>query len=247
MSASLPAVTADVAAELAPGGVLRAGLNVGNPVIVQRDEEDGTLGGIGPALARELARSAGARVAFTTYETAGKLAHAVREHAWDVAFLAIDPERAVDIAFTPAYVHIEGTYLVPEDSPLGLGDFDRSGLTIAVGLKTAYDLHLTRHLKHATLVREATSKEAIDTFLAGRVDAVAGVRQPLEATAARVPGLRVIDGHFMVIRQAAGVPKGRRAAHRYVSAFIEHAKGSGFAAQALRDSGVEGAAIAPPA
>jgi polar amino acid transport system substrate-binding protein len=245
VSAPFPSVTADVASELAPGGVLRAGLNLGNPVIVQRDD-DGALGGIGPSLARELARHVGARVAFSTYETAGKLAEAVREHAWDVAFLAIDPERAVDIAFTGAYVHIEGTYLVAEDSPLELEDFDRGGVTIAVGLKTAYDLHLTRTLRHATLVREATSKEAIDAFLAGRVDAVAGVRQPLEATAARIPGLRVIDGHFMVIRQAAGVPKGRSGAHRYVSAFIEHAKRSGFAAQALRDSGVEGAAIAPP-
>ena len=245
MNAALAPPTADVAAELAPGGVLRAGLNLGNPVIVQRDDE-GALGGIGPSLARELARQLGARVRFTTYETAGQLAHAVRENAWDLAFLAIDPERAVDIAFTPAYVHIEGTYLVAEDSPLALEDFDRAGLRIAVGLKTAYDLHLTRQLKHATLVREATSKEAIDAFLARRVDAVAGIRQPLEATASRVPGLRVIDGHFMVIRQAAGVPKGRRAAHRYASAFIEHAKGSGFAEQALRDSGVEGAAIAPP-
>jgi polar amino acid transport system substrate-binding protein len=247
MIATLPPPSAEVAAELAPKGVLRAGVNLGNPVIVQRDE-GGEITGIAAALARELAHRLDARLDFVAFASAGKLAESVRSDAWDVGFLAIDPERAVEIAFTAPYVHIEGTYLVAEGSPLArVEDFDREGLRIAVGLKTAYDLHLSRELRRATLVREATWKEAIDAFLARRVDAVAGVRQPLAAAAARTPGLRVIDGHFMVIRQAAAVPKGRGAAHRYLSAFIEDVKASGFAKRALRDSGVEGAAIAPTA
>jgi polar amino acid transport system substrate-binding protein len=244
---ALPPVNDALRAQLAPGGILRAGVNLGNPVIVQQ-ESGGEFVGIGPSLARELAQRLGARVAFVPYETAGKLAEAVRQSAWDVAFLAIDPERATEIDFSAAYVHIEGTYLVRSDSPLArIEDVDREGVRIAVGLKTAYDLYLSRHLKHAKVLREATSKEAIEAFLRQRLDAVAGVKQQLVAAAARLDGVRVLDGHFMVIRQAAGVPRGREAAHRFVCAFIEDAKASGFAAAALRESGVEGAAVAPPA
>jgi polar amino acid transport system substrate-binding protein len=235
-----------IRAELAPSGVLRAGINLGNPVIAQPGIDGGGPRGVGPALARELANRIGTPITFTTYETAGKLADAVKAGAWDVAFLAIDPERAADIDFTDAYVHIEGTYMVRGDSPLGtIADVDRDGVQVAVGLKTAYDLFLSRHLKHAQLVRSPTSKTAIAQFLAGNIDAVAGVKQPLVAVAAKTPGLRVMEGSFMVIRQASGVPRGRALARDYVAAFIEEAKRSGFVADALKASGVE-ASVAPP-
>lgn len=232
--------------EFAPTGVLRAGINLGNPVIAQADPAGGEPRGVGPALARGLAARLGMQVAFTTYETAGKLADAVTQGAWDVAFLAIDPERAKEIAFTDAYVHIEGTYMVRADSPLRrVHDVDREGVRVAVGLKTAYDLFLTRNLKHAQLIRSASSKTAIAQFVAEGLDAAAGVRQPLVAAAATTPGLRVMDDSFMVIRQAAAVPKGRPEALAYLDRFIEDAKASGFVARALDESGVE-AALAPP-
>ena len=231
--------------EFTPRGKLRAGLNLGNPVIVQRDAGSGELRGVGPALARELARRLGVEVEFTTYETAGKLADAVRQDAWDVAFLAIDPERAKDIDFTDAYVHIEGTYMVRADSPLmKVEEVDRPGTRVAVGLKTAYDLYLTRNLKNAELVRSGSSKAAIAQFEAESLDAVAGVKQPLVRAAAAAPGLRVMDGNFMVIRQAAAVPRGRAAARDYLASMVEECKANGFVARALSESGVE-AAIAP--
>ncbi|HET7729943.1 MAG TPA: transporter substrate-binding domain-containing protein [Usitatibacter sp.] len=234
----------DLKKDFAPGGVLRAGINLGNPVIAQPGA-GGEPGGVGPALARELARRLGLPIRFTTYETAGKLAAAVKEGAWDVGFLAIDPERAQEIDFTDAYVDIEGTYMVRDDSPLRrIGDVDRAGIRIAVGLKTAYDLYLTREIRNATLVRSASSRAAIAQFLAERLDVVAGVKQPLLAAAAANPGLRVMDGNFMVIRQAAAVPRGRKAAKEYLAAFIEEAKSSGFVARALRDSGVEASVAA---
>jgi polar amino acid transport system substrate-binding protein len=237
----------DLLAEFAPTGVLRAGINLGNPVIAQPGEDGGEPRGVGPALAREVARRLGVPIGFLTYDTAGKLADAVKQGAWDVAFLAIDPERAADIDFTGAYVHIEGTYLVRENSPLVMpGDVDRKGVRVAVGLKTAYDLFLSRHLKQAELVRSATSKTAIEQFLRDGLDAAAGVRQPLQSVVAKQGGLRVMEQSFMVIRQASGVPRGRRAAHAWLSAFIEDAKASGFVARALKESGVE-ATIAPPA
>ncbi|HUP30606.1 MAG TPA: ABC transporter substrate-binding protein, partial [Usitatibacter sp.] len=212
-------------AQFAPSGVLRAGINLGNPVIAQAGADGGEPNGVGPALARELARRLGLPIAFTTYETAGKLAGAVKEGAWDVAFLAIDPERAQDIDFTDAYVDIEGTYMVRADSPLKrIDEVDRQGIRVAVGLKTAYDLYLSRELKHAELVRSASSKAAIVQFLEEKLDVVAGVKQPLVAKAASTPGLRVMEGNFMVIRQAAAVPRGRSAAKEYFARFIEEMK-----------------------
>ena len=233
-------------AEFAPTGVLRAGINLGNPVIAQRDPQAGDPRGVGPGLARELAGRLGVPIRFVTFETAGKLADAAKEGAWDVAFLAIDPVRAIEIEFTGAYVNIEGTYMVPAESPLReIGDLDRAGLRIAVGLKTAYDLYLTRELKRAELVRAASSAAAIDLFLKGGLDAVAGVRQPLAAAAAVHPNLRVLATSFMVIRQAAGLPKGRPAAARYLTEFIEEAKASGLVARALTESGVADVSVAP--
>jgi polar amino acid transport system substrate-binding protein len=231
--------------EFAPTGVLRAGINLGNPVIAQRDAAGGEPRGVGPELARALAKRLELPIAFTTYETAGKLADAVKEGAWDVGFLAIDPERAKDIDFTDAYVDIEGTYMVREDSALRrVDEVDRAGTKIAVGLKTAYDLYLTRAIKHAELVRSESSRAAIAQFLGEGIDVVAGVKQPLVAAAAKSPGLRVMDGNFMVIRQAAAVPRGRSGARDYFAAFIEEMKASGFVAKALKDSGVEASVAA---
>jgi polar amino acid transport system substrate-binding protein len=233
--------------EIAPSGTLRAGVNFGNLAIAQQDPAGGPPRGVGPELARELARRLGVGIQYVTYDSAGKMADAVKQGAWDVAMLAGDPERANEIEFSAPYVLIEGTYLVRGDSPFKrVEDFDRPGVRIAVGLKTGYDLYLTRVLKNAELVRSSTSQSAIDDFLAGKVDAAAGVKTTLMAAAARSPGARVIDGSFMVIAQASGVPKGRPAAARYLREFIEDAKSSGFVAQALKQSGVSDATVAPP-
>ena len=239
--------TKELVAQMAPSGTLRVGINLGNPVIAQKGEGPEPKG-VGPALGREVARRLGVPVGFTTYETAGKLADAVKAGAWDVAFLAIDPARAEDIDFTAAYVHIEGTYLVREDSPYrAVADLDREGVRIAVGLKTAYDLYLTREIRHATLVRGPTSIAAIEQFVNDRLEAAAGVRQPLGKFAAANPGHRVLDESFMVIRQASGVPRGRPLARAFLAEFIEEAKRGGFVAKALAESGVGEVTIAPAA
>ena len=232
--------------ELAPSGTLRIGINLGNPVIAQRDPGGGDPKGVGSALGRELARRAGFPVKFVTYETAGLMADAVKKDEWDVAFLAIDPARATDIGFTEAYVLIEGAYMVPEGSPIRSNeDVDQPGKRIAVGLKTAYDLYLTREIKRAELVRSESSKAAIAQYLAGGIDVVAGVRQPLAAAAKSNPGHRVLPESFMVIRQASGVPKARAEALAYLAEFIVEAKKSGFVENALKESGQLDVTVAP--
>jgi polar amino acid transport system substrate-binding protein len=247
-----PAPTATVSSELrkefAPSGTLIAGVNFGNPVIAQQDKAGGDPRGVGPELARELARRLGVPIRYVVYDTAGKMANAGKQGAWDVAMLAVDPARAQDIAFSAPYVLIEGTYMVRADSSLRrVEDFDRKGLRISVALKSAYDLYLTRELKQAEIVRVATSQAAIDDFLAGKVDVVAGVRQPLNSTAKKTPGLRVIEGSYMSIGQASGVPKARTRAAAYLHDFIEEMKASGFVARKLQESGITDAKVAPPA
>jgi polar amino acid transport system substrate-binding protein len=235
-------------AELAPGGTLRAAINFGNPVLAQKDPATGMPRGISVDLAHELARRLGVAVELVQFDAAGKVFAAAKEGRWDVAFLAIDPERTTEIAFTAPYVLIEGTYLVRADSPLrGIDDVDRPGVRVAVGNKSAYDLYLARTLRNAQLVRAPTSQASIKLFLSDRLDAAAGVRQPLMQFAASRPDLRVLDGRFMAIEQAMGTPKRNLAGTRYLQAFVEEMKASGFVAQGLARSGQREAAVAPPA
>lgn len=237
---------ASLAREFAPTGVLRVGLNYGNPVVVQKDPGGGPPRGVGPDLARELARRLNVPVTYVTYDTAGRMADAVKQGAWDIAFLARDPGRASDIDFSAPYMLIEGTYLVRADSPFStVDDLDRAGARIAVGEKSAYDLFLSRNLEQATLVRFPTGSVAMERFRAENLDAAAGVRQPLAAFAKDDPSLRVMPTSFMAIGQASGVPRGRANAAAYLHRFIEDAKAGGFVARALAASN-QNATVAPP-
>ncbi|MGP0092891.1 MAG: ABC transporter substrate-binding protein [Xanthobacteraceae bacterium] len=238
----------NVVTELAPSGRLRAAINFGNPVLAQKDAATGEPRGVSAALARELAQRLGVPIEFVTFDTAGKVFDALQANAWDVAFLAIDPVRAAGIDFTAPYVLIEGIYVVPSSSALRtVEDVDRDGVRIAVGRGSAYDLYLTRAIKRATLVREPSSAAALDAFLQDRLEAAAGVKQPVVAFAKAHPDVRVIPGRFMSIEQAMGTPKGRAAGARYLRAFVEEMKSSGFVAKALELSGQSDAAVAPPA
>ncbi|MGD0263882.1 MAG: ABC transporter substrate-binding protein [Candidatus Methylomirabilota bacterium] len=244
----MPPAPADAIRELAPTGKLRAAINFGNPVLAQRDPATGEPRGATAALARELARRLGVPIEFVPYDAAGQVTAAARSGVWDIAFLAIDPARAVDIAFTPPYVLIEGTYLVRDESPLrAIDEFDREGVRIAVGDGSAYHLYLKRTLKKATLVAVRTSSDNVNYFLAERLEAAAGAKQPLVRFAAENPGVRVIEGRFMVIEQAMGTPQGRPEGARYLREYIEEMKASGFVARELERSGQTDAVVAPPA
>jgi polar amino acid transport system substrate-binding protein len=246
------AVTDAVRKDLAPTGTLRAAINYGNGVLAQRGANDQEAKGISADLARELAKRLGVPLRFVGFDAAGQVFDALatknETKAWDIAFLAIEPVRAAEIAFTAPYVLIEGTYMVHKDSPLKeVGDVDKPGIRIAVGPKSAYDLYLSRTLKNAQLVRaEIGGGEAmIKLFLRDHLDAAAGVRQPLEDYAATDPNMRVMSGKFQEIRQAMGTPQGRPAGAAYLKAFVEEMKASGFVAAALARSGQK-ATIAPP-
>lgn len=240
------AIAPEIVREIAPQGKLRAAINFGNPVLAQKDATTGEPRGVSADLSRELARRLGVPVEFVLFESAGKVADAATAGVWDISFLAIDPVRANEIAFTAPYVVIEGTYMVPATSSLrSLEEVDRDGVRIAVGKGSAYDLYLTRTIKKAQLVRAPTSPTVIDVFRDQKLEAAAGVRQQLIAFASNQPDLRVMDGHFMVIEQAIGMPKGRGKALEFLKSFVEESKTSGFVADALARSNQRDAVVAP--
>jgi polar amino acid transport system substrate-binding protein len=228
--------------ELAPTGTLRVGINLGNVVLAQGTPD--APRGVTVDLARELGKRLGVPVAITTVDAARKSFEALKAGEVDVIFLAIEPARAAEIEFTSPYVLIEGVYIVPQDSPLkSNADVDAAGVTVGVKKGSAYDLFLTRTLKHAEIVR---GDEGIDIFIKDKLSAGAGVKQPVTAYAKAHPEVRLLDGRFMEIQQAMGVAKGRLAAAHYLRSFIEEMKASGFVADALRRSGQADATIAPP-
>src|SRR3989304_3822225 len=234
--------------DIAPTGKLRVGINYGNPVLAPRDAVSGELRGVAVDLALELGRRVGVPTDLVAFESAGKMFDAVKASAWDVAFLAIDPGRADQISFTAPYIEIEGTYLVPAGSPLrAIPEGGRIGVRIGVSAKSAYDLFLTRSIQHAQLVRAPNPDAAFQLIVAGNVDVVAGVRQHLVANAGKLPGASVLDGRFMAIEQALGIPKGREEGANYLREFIEDVKASGVVARAIEKAGIRGVSVPPKA
>ncbi|MFA7250247.1 MAG: transporter substrate-binding domain-containing protein [Dehalococcoidia bacterium] len=236
-------------AELASTGVLRAGINMGNFLLVSGRTADGGPDGVSPDMARAIAAGLGVPVALVPFETPGELGDAVDANVWDIALIGAEPQRAEKIAFTSAYAQIEATYLVPPGSPIAaMAEVDRPGVRISVAGRSAYGLWLDRNITRATLVRAANTEAAVSQFTADRLDVLAGLRPALIENAHELPGARVLDGHFATVQQAVGTAKANLEAARFLAAFVEEAKASGFVASLIAKHGVEGRlSVAPPA
>ncbi|OZI53300.1 ABC transporter substrate-binding protein [Bordetella genomosp. 4] len=238
----------NVVSSFTPTGRLRASINLGNPILANRNAA-GEPVGVSVDLAGAFARSLGVELELVVLDSAGKSVDTVTEDRADIGFFAIDPKRAAGICFTDAYVLIEGAYLVRDDSPLRhMDEVDRAGHRVTVGQGSAYDLFLSRELKHASITRAATSPTVVATFLADGTEVAAGVKQQLESDARHYGGLRLLEGSFMTIRQAMGLPRGRgEDAAKVLASFVEEMKRSGFVEDALKRHGIQGAAVAPTA
>jgi len=241
-------IATELVQALAPKGKLRASINTGNPILASADAQAGARG-VSVDLATELARRLGVELALQVFDTAARSVDAVTDEAADIGFFAIDPKRGEGIHFTTPYVLIEGCYAVREDSPLSSNEeVDRPGRRVVVGQGSAYDLYLSRELREATIERATSSPAVMSHFLSTGADVAAGVKQQLEADAARIGGLRLLPGRFMVIQQAMGCPRSRgEAAAHLLRTFVEEMKRSGFVAEALARHGIAGASVAPAA
>jgi polar amino acid transport system substrate-binding protein len=241
-------VTSTLRAEFAPTGTLRVALNMSNFLLTRKDPATGEAAGVAPDMGKELARRLGVPVQLVQYDSPGKVADAAKTGVWDVGFIGAEPQRANEMDFSAAYVEIEATYLLPPGSPLqSIDEVDRKGVRIAISERSAYDLYLTRSLKHAELVRMRGADEVFKRFVADKLDALAGLRPRLITDHANLPGSRILDGNFTAVQQAAGTPKGRPAAFRYLCEFIEDAKASGLVAKLIESNKVRGLTVAPKA
>lgn len=232
--------------ELAPSGKLRLGLNYQNFLLVLGDGPDGEPRGIAPDLGRELARRLAVPVEYVKFDAAGKLADAIKEARCDVGFIGAEPQRANDIAFTSAYLEIPVTFLVPAGSKIrSLADIDQDWVRISVSERSAYDLYLTRTLKKAKLVRSTGISASYDTFVKQKLEALGGLKPRLVSDQANLPGSRVLDGQITGVQQAIGTPKVRTEGAKYLQAFAEEVKASGFVARAIERHQVRGVNVAP--
>ena len=237
-----------VRSELAPTAKLRVGINYGNFLLVTNYVPGIEPRGVAPDLGRELGRRLGVPVEFVVFDSAGKLADAGKTGAWDVAFLGNEPQRANEIAFSAAYLEIPVTYLVPAGSSIrAIADVDREGVRVAVAEKSAYDLFLTRNLKHAQLMRTEGIEGSYQLFVKEKLEALAGLKPRLVTDAEKLPGSRVLEGQCTSVKQSIGTPHGHDAGAKYLREFVEDVKASGLVTRLIAEYGARGVSVAPPA
>jgi polar amino acid transport system substrate-binding protein len=116
-----------------------------------------------------------------------------------------------------------------------------------VAQKSAYDLWLSRNLKHAQLVRAEGIQGSYDLFVAQKLDVLSGLKPRLVSDAEKLPGSRVLEGQFTAVQQAIGTPKNRAAGAKYLREFVEDCKASGLVAEAIARHAVRGVSVAPRA
>jgi polar amino acid transport system substrate-binding protein len=243
-----PIIAPPIIAHLAPTGVLRAGINLSNFLLVSSRSGNGDPQGVAPSMAAAIADRLGVPVRYVTFPNPGALGDAVDRDIWDIGLIGAEPQRAEQIAFTPAYCEIEAAYLVPAGSPIvAIDQVDRPGVRIAVAARAAYDLWLERNIRHATLVRAESLHAADKLFVDDRLDVLAGLRPGLLTTAAGLPGARILEGQFTAVRQAIGTSRKNAAAAAFLRDFVEEAKRSGLIARLIERHEVRGLSVAPAA
>lgn len=235
----------DLSTELSRPGTLRAGINLSNPLLVTGKAANGDPEGVSPSMAAALAKRLGLAVELVPFPSPGAAADALAEDAWDIILIAEEPQRAETIAFSGVYVEIEATYLVPDGSAIAsVDDVDRPGKRIAISARSAYDLYLSRTIRHAELVRAEGLKAAADLFrdgdAAGSFDALAGLRPALIENQKEIAGSRVLDGRFTAVRQSIGTKPGNTALRAEISAFVAESRAGGLVQTLIDGFGVTG-------
>src|ERR1700722_3968037 len=235
-------------AELAPTGVLRAGINLSNFLLVTGRAANGNPEGVSPDMAHAIADKLGVPVQYVPFKTPGELADQVENNVWDIGNIGAEPQRAQKIFFTAAYCEIEATYMVPVGSPItSIGDVDKKGVRIAVSARSAYGLWLENNIKNATLVQVSGLDAAYDKFVADKFEVLAGLRPGLLKDMEKAPGMKILDGKFSAVQQAVGTPKKNTAGAAFLAAYVEDAKKSGLVASFIEKHKVKGLSVAPPA
>ena len=245
---SAPTPSKDVLAQLTPTGVLRAGINLSNFLLVTAKRPNGDPDGVSPDMAEEIARRLGVPLKLVSFKSPGELGDQAGKNVWDIGNIGAEPQRAQTIAFTAAYCEIESTYLVPAGSPITtIADVDKPGNRIAVAGRSAYGLWLENNIKHAKLVTTDGLDGSFNAFVEQKLEALAGLRPRLNDDVKKLPGARILDGQFSAVQQAVGTAKANVAAAAWLREVVEELKASGFVAKAIEKHKAFGLSVAPKA
>jgi polar amino acid transport system substrate-binding protein len=235
-----------VLAELAPTGVLRAGVNLSNFLLVTGRTASGDPEGVSPSMAAAVAERLGVPVQYVTYPRPDALADAAGTGAWDIGLIGAEPARAEKIAFSAAYAEIESTYMVPPGSPISsMAEIDRPGIRISVARGSAYVLWLVRNIKHAELVHSASIDASFQRFRDEGLEVLAGLRPRLITDVTAMAGATILPGGFSSVQQAVGTARANRAGAAFLAEFVEEAKRDGLVARLIERFGVRGLTVAP--
>lgn len=227
--------------QLAPTGVLRAGINLSNFLLVSSNTPEKGPVGVSPDMAMALADKLGVDVKLITYKNPGDVADAATQNEWDIANIAAEAQRAKVINFSTAYCEIQATYLLPPNSLIrSVADVDRKGIRIAVKERAAYDLWLTENLTNATLVRAASMDDSFDLFQEQSLEVLAGLRPRLLCDAEKIPGSILMVDSFTAVQQSIGCQPGRAAAAQFVQEFVQESIASGLVESLIQKHNVKG-------
>jgi polar amino acid transport system substrate-binding protein len=214
---------------------------------VIKDPASGEMKGVGFDLGKEFARRLGVPFEPVVYPSIGALVNNARTGQWDIAFLAILPERTKDMDFTAPHLEIELGYLVPSGSAIStLADVDRPGIRVGVPEKGAVDIFLSGELKNAMVVRGPGLAAGLEMLKSGKADVFAANKANLFELSDQLPGSRVLEGRFSTEQNAMALPKGRDLAMPYARKFIEDANSEGLVKAAVKRVGLRGTADARP-
>jgi polar amino acid transport system substrate-binding protein len=235
-------------AELAPTGVLRAGINLSNFLLVTGRTAGGDPVGVAPDMAGEIARSLGVPVKYVPFKSPGELADQAGKDVWDIGLIGAEPQRAAVMTFSAAYVEIEATYMVPPGSPItSIDQVDKKGVKVVTSARSAYGLWLENNIKNAELIQIAGLDGAFNKFKDDKIDVLAGLRPGLLKDIAKMPGATILPGKFSAVQQAVGCNKPAAEGARYIAQFVENAKKSGLVASLIEKHKVKGLSVAPQA
>lgn len=235
---------------IAPSGTLRVAVAVApapSAFFAARDPATGEPAGVTVELGRAFAREIGIPCKLVAYPNSGALTDAAETGAWDVTFMPKDTERAKKVEFGPAYAVIESTYLVPASSPIrSIADVDREGVRIVGIFNTTTARSARRTAPRAAVEEVASVDEMTERARTGRGDAFALSHDAFAGLLAKLPGARVLPGHFQSVGICVAVPKGRRGALALATDFVERAKASGLVRRVLDGVGFAAVPVAPP-
>jgi polar amino acid transport system substrate-binding protein len=239
-------ISPDVITQLAPHGVLSASVYLGNFLLVTGQTPSGEPTGIAPDICRAVAKRLGVELDLKGYKTQDEVVDSAVSGRCGIALVGSDPARAKRVTFTPAYVELEATYLVPAGSAIkNLSQVDQPGIRIASFLNSAYDLWLQRNLQHASLVHADSVEASNQLFVRERLDALAGLKTGLLTASQGMHGARILDGQFTGVQQAIATKNAHIESIQFLSICIEEFISTGLVATLIERHQVQGLSVAP--